>query len=336
MSNSFSTSNFGSFYSYKYNGKELQETGMFDYGWRQYMPDLGRWNGMDQLSEIYASTSPFAYVANNPISMRDPDGRWMDANGHIDTSGNSNPFRDMAQSQMRMTQFMGRNPGEGGAGGYLNDSYNFTGTQAFSMFNYFKNGGTMSGLSFGDTEVTWYTGTATQDAYRIGDDIFSDIKLGIIHKARIANYGPIDYGKLVEEGLNWIQNNPKTFTTTAGTVEGSSQLVSWGLKKWNAASSISKSRIFAETISTRLPLSAKTLGVTSKGLNVLGKAVGGAGLVNTGYQWSQGKISDTRAIADGIMGVVGFLGPWGAAASLVYFGGIAAYEYYYNDNKPAF
>jgi hypothetical protein len=41
------------------------------------MPDLGRWNGIDQLAEAYTSTSPFAYVANNPVLMTDPDGRWM-------------------------------------------------------------------------------------------------------------------------------------------------------------------------------------------------------------------------------------------------------------------
>ncbi len=308
---------------------------MFDYGWRQYMPDLGRWNGIDQLAESYLSTSPFAYVANNPVSSFDVDGRWFNEDGSIRPCTTFDYMPGAYKPTMSFSTFNSMHYNEGGGGGYA-DSYNFTGKQAFSMFNYFKNGGSMSGLRFGDTEVTWYTGTASQDAYRMGDDIFSDINLGIIHKARIANYNPIDYGKLVEGGFNWIQNHPKTFTTIAGTVEGSSQLVAWGLKKWNAVSSISKSRIFAETISTRLPLSAKALGVTSKGLNVLGKAVGVAGLVNTGYQWSQGNISDTRAIADGIMGVVGFLGPWGAAVSIVYFGGIAAYEYYYNDNKPAF
>ncbi|WP_317231450.1 glycohydrolase toxin TNT-related protein [Epilithonimonas zeae] len=61
--------------NYKYNQKELQETGFYDYGWRQYMPDLGRWFGMDQLSETYHSASPYAYVLNNPIMMYDPDGR---------------------------------------------------------------------------------------------------------------------------------------------------------------------------------------------------------------------------------------------------------------------
>ncbi|MDQ0065136.1 RHS repeat domain-containing protein [Chryseobacterium lathyri] len=62
-------------FKYLYNGKELQSTGNLDYGWRQYMPELGRWNGMDQLSESYHSASPYAYVMNNPVNMYDPDGR---------------------------------------------------------------------------------------------------------------------------------------------------------------------------------------------------------------------------------------------------------------------
>ncbi|WP_278378631.1 hypothetical protein [Chryseobacterium arthrosphaerae] len=36
---------------------------------------------MDQLAENYLSTSPYAYVANNPVSLTDPDGRWIDAGG---------------------------------------------------------------------------------------------------------------------------------------------------------------------------------------------------------------------------------------------------------------
>ncbi|MFC0427653.1 DUF6443 domain-containing protein [Chryseobacterium scophthalmum] len=62
-------------YQYKYNGKELQETGMYDYGARFYMPDIGRWGVVDSLSEEYTSWSPYNYVMNNPISNIDPDGR---------------------------------------------------------------------------------------------------------------------------------------------------------------------------------------------------------------------------------------------------------------------
>ncbi len=63
-------------YTHKYNGKELQENGMYDYGWRNYQPELGRWFGIDQLAEKYHSFSPYAYVVNNPIMMIDPDGRY--------------------------------------------------------------------------------------------------------------------------------------------------------------------------------------------------------------------------------------------------------------------
>ncbi|ROI04548.1 hypothetical protein EGI16_07725 [Chryseobacterium sp. G0240] len=61
-------------FKYLYNRKELQSNGNLDYGWRQYMPDLGRWNGMDALSESYHPSSPYAYVMNNPVLKIDPNG----------------------------------------------------------------------------------------------------------------------------------------------------------------------------------------------------------------------------------------------------------------------
>ena len=66
---------------YLYNGKELQNQtlssqffGMYDYGARYYDPVIGRWMGVDPLTERRIEWSPYTYCLNNPILRIDPNG----------------------------------------------------------------------------------------------------------------------------------------------------------------------------------------------------------------------------------------------------------------------
>jgi RHS repeat-associated protein len=62
---------------YKYNGKVLEKSfglEMYDYGARQYDPQIGRWMGVDPLADKFCYESPSVYAGNNPVRNIDVGG----------------------------------------------------------------------------------------------------------------------------------------------------------------------------------------------------------------------------------------------------------------------
>ena len=66
---------------YRFSGKELQNISdyeIYDFGARRYFPKYAVWGSVDPLSETYYPITPYAYCANNPVNLIDPDGRMFD------------------------------------------------------------------------------------------------------------------------------------------------------------------------------------------------------------------------------------------------------------------
>ena len=222
---------------------------------------------------------------------------------------------------------LGDAPSPGGA---------FVDSQAFrDVMEAISAGGT-GGLTNIGGILRWWTDFGQEDKGLIGS--FNMLKLKSYGNNTNLDAGENWYNSgpdAVKTSFNWVQNNPGKFTSIAGIIQAESTIAEKGLANWNAPSSITKSRIFAETISTKLPTSAKFLERASTALKWGGRIVGAVGVANTLYQGIEGNISGTRAVVDGVMGVAGFF-PATAWVSLGYFAAMAIYETYYNDGKPAF
>jgi len=79
-------------YRYGFNGKELEKesfTDAYDFGARIYDGRLGRWLALDPLMRKYNNISPYNFVNNGVINLKDPDGQRIDiAYTEKDKNGN--------------------------------------------------------------------------------------------------------------------------------------------------------------------------------------------------------------------------------------------------------
>ena len=307
-------------YRYRYNGKELQtDSGMYDYGWRQYMPELGRWNGMDQLSEIYHASSPYAYVMNNPVNMIDPDGRYTSQIQDIRDSmpniysgweyvsgihfGDWNQFGNGREFNAFVAYMDANGFGSGGGGGGgggapsgIGNSGNLTkGSDAYGNY-----------ILIPEVTLTGKSGWGSQMWNHYNDFINSWNAQG----------GFDWYGTGGQ--ANWLFGGAATFSSVKGGLNAErmyAQGIRGGLSG-NYALTGRNLSLFGKMAPTKasMPISS-----VAKWGEVAGKASFIAGVIMNEIAVANGQVSREKANFDAVVGAYGLTGV-GTIPSMLYFG----------------
>jgi RHS repeat-associated protein len=90
---------------YTFSGKEKDvETGYSYFGARYYDSGLSIWLSVDPMSDKYPNLTPYAYCANNPVILVDPDGRdWYEAEDGKITWTNYTSQKDLDDNKIKGT-----------------------------------------------------------------------------------------------------------------------------------------------------------------------------------------------------------------------------------------
>ena len=118
--------------------KKSSSEGRNYYHARYYDPKIAMWYGVDPLAELHPDISSFAYCANNPVKLIDPDGRdWIETKKGIQWNKDVTGAKDAD----------------------LPEGAKYLGKQGYDLQNYYNSDGTKSPVAFNLGEVTV---TATQ------------------------------------------------------------------------------------------------------------------------------------------------------------------------------
>ncbi|WP_262904376.1 RHS repeat-associated core domain-containing protein [Chryseobacterium rhizoplanae] len=329
MGNSF-LSGLGSYNAYKYNGKEVQGTGMYDFGIRMYLPDLGRWGVADAYAEAMRRYSPYNYAFNNPVSFIDPDGNSPRStygehsafNGDYDPNSSLSGYNGMGNS-------LGMYFANDGGGSFGWERTTFGETQAYKdIMTAYYNGGTAEFVNNNGT-WKWWTDYTDPNTGVTGVGTLNMLKRSSGSSNTFDWYGVAGKG-------NWFFGTGAVLTGFTGIMK-SHQMYSKGIRRGISGNYQLKGRNlsqFGRSAMTDATIPISKIEKIGKGLGTtsfyLGVAFDTLGVIN-------GKISVGKW---GLNTGMGILGNWGGSVGASVGGIYFAVDNFYSgpggDGWPGF
>ncbi|MDX1908906.1 MAG: RHS repeat-associated core domain-containing protein, partial [Bacteroidia bacterium] len=205
---------------YQYNGKELNNDwglNMLDYGARMYMADLGRWSGVDELSEKGPEWNGYTYSFSNPIRFLDPDGRWAASSSRPTVEDKLEKYRKEKEAEWAALDAGASISDVWGAGKMLRGSSK----GSRSRSNRLESVGDIAGESISGSPLDGVSiaGSCPCEYNGVIYNTEEDLYFGILGDKAMEQFGIKDIAEwtMILAGQPWIPTRGKFAGTTPGT-----------------------------------------------------------------------------------------------------------------------